>query len=296
LVYSTWCSKMRTQKDFMEKSNDESKNVTAEPLTKGERKILLQFERFTETDEFKNEVKRIRKLVKLPINGIEPTEEDIKGLGNIFRVPDNLPLKKASDGKHPLRILNIEARKISNRLPIDNLYLTMLVRYYVVYNRFFYDELERMKQSFHESNVCELEDAQSEFDEYAPSDDPDEFYSSFSVRGYIDMLENKLWKYPIVLRMHPDASQRDIIEYIKVHWNYIQYYQGLYSNKRKTLSFKNSKTKVNQNTKARNDFIYQNKHLPAKEIAGLLGKQKIYLDVGHIGKIISLEKKKRETK
>jgi len=61
-------------------------------LTKGEKKILLQFERLVETEPFKKEVKRLRSLLKLPVNGIEPTEEDLKNLSDIFRVPDNLPI------------------------------------------------------------------------------------------------------------------------------------------------------------------------------------------------------------
>ncbi len=265
-------------------------------LTKGEKKIMLQFERFTETDIFKKEVKRIRKLVKLPVNGIMPTEDDLKDLSNPFRVPDKLPIKKPADGKHPLRVLNIEVQKILDLLPIDNWYLSLLIKYYVIYNQFFYKELEGMEQFLHSRNVCEIEDAQSEFDEYAPSDDADEFYRTFSVRGYIEMLENKLWKYPVVLRIHPDASQRDIIEYIKTHWIELKHYQGLYADRAKGTSFKNSKTKVNKDTKARNDLIYINGNLPSKEISKLLADQGIYLDVGHILKIISLEKKKREKK
>jgi hypothetical protein len=69
------------------------------------------------------------------------------------------------------------------------------------------------------------------------------------------MLENKLWKYPVVLRIHPDASQRDIIEYIKTHWGLIKHYQDQYTDRNKDASFKNSKTKENLKLKERNDFI-----------------------------------------
>lgn len=264
--------------------------------TKGEKKILLQFERFVETDFFKKEVKRIRSLCKLPAIGIETTEEDLKKLSDIFRVPDNFPVKKTSGKEFPLRTLNLESKKITDLLPITNPYLTALVRHYIIFNKFFYEELSGLRGFFHTANVCELDDAQMEFDEYAPSEDPEEFYSSFSVQAYIQMLKNKLWKYPVVIRIHPDASQRDIVEYVKKHWAEIKYYQDQYADRTKDASFKNSKTKVNKNTKERNDFIYKNRNLSSKEIAGLLGKQGIFLDVGHILKIISLEKKKREKK
>ena len=47
----------------------------------------------------------------------------------------------------------------------------------------------------------------------------------------------------------------------------------------------------------RNDLIYKNRHLPRKEIMQMVSKKfgKI-LDYGHISKIISLEKKRRENK
>jgi hypothetical protein len=268
---------------------------TEENLTKGEKKILLQFERLIETEPFKKEVKRLRSLLKLPVNGIEPTKEDLKELSNTFRIPDNLPIKKPKDGHFPLRQFNIESRKIISLLPIDNLYLSSLVKRYVLFNKFFYDELEDLKRYLHAVNVCELEDAQSEFDEYAPAEDPEDFYSSFSVKAYIEMLQNKLWKYPVVVRIHPDASQRDIIEFIKKHWVEIKHYQDQYINRRKDASFKNSKTTENKKIKERNDFIYKNRHLPRKEISTLVAKTfNEYLDYGHIGKIISLENKKRK--
>lgn len=264
--------------------------------TKGEKKILLQFERFIETDTFEKEVKRIRSLCKLPANGIEPTEEDLKKLSDIFYVPRNFPIKKSNSKEFPLRTLNLESKKITDLLPITNPYLTALVRHYIIFNRFFYEELSDIKGYFHTTNVCELDDAQMEFDEYAPNEDPEEYFGYSSTLAYIKMLKDKLWKYPVVVRIHPDASQRDVIEYIKKHWAEIKYYQDEYADRNKEVSFKNSKTKVNMKTKERNDFIYKNRDLSSKEIASLLAKQGIFLDVGHILKIISLEKRRRENK
>ncbi len=265
--------------------------------TRGEKKILLQFERFVETDFFHQEVKRIRKVTGLPAKGIEPTAEDVTNLSNFFRVPDRYPIKKKSGGQYPLKTLNIESRKLQDALPISNVYLSWLVKYYIIFNRFFYDELKELEQYFHTANVCEITDAQSEFDEYAPSEDPDDFYGSYSIRAYIEMLENKLWRYPVALRIHADASQRDIIEFIKEHWGEIQEYQSRYGDRNKLSSFKNSKTKTNKETKDRNAFIYKHRNLPSREISRLLADEKgMYLDVGHILKIISLEKQKREKK
>lgn len=263
-------------------------------LTQGEKKILLQFERFLSTDIFKEEVLRIRKAIKISTKGIEPTKEDLEKLTDIFRTPDNFPIKKSKDGRHPMRLLNIETRKLVSMLPVNNIYLTSLVKYYILFDKLLYSELAEFKEYFRTANVCELEDAQREFEEYAPSDDPEDY---FSIRSYTEMLENKLWKYPVVLRIHPDASQRDIIEYIKTHWHLIKCYQDQYSNRNKDASFKNSKTKENKKIKERNDFIYKNRDLPRKTIMQMVNKDfGADLDQGSIGKIISLERKKREKK
>lgn len=263
-------------------------------FTQGEKKILLQFERFIQTEFFKSEVLRVRKAIKVPVGGIKPTDEDLAKLTDLFRVPSNFPVKKLIKGSHPMRLLNIETRKLVDMLPVNNIYLTSLVKYYILFDKLLYTELVEFKEYFRTANVCELEDAQREFEEYAPSDDPEDF---FSIRSYTEMLENKLWKYPVVLRIHPDASQRDIIEYIKTHWHLIKYYQEQYTDRHKDASFKNSKTKENLKLKERNDFIYQNRSLPRKTIMQMVNKDfGADLDQGSIGKIISLERKKREKK
>lgn len=263
-------------------------------LTRGERKILLQFERFIETDTFRQEVERIRLLLKLPVNGIDPTEKDLKNLSNRFRIPDNFPnnfpIQKFNNNEHPIRILNAEMRKVINSLPLDSIYFSSLVRYYILFNKFFYDELEDFKSRFHSENVCELEDALEE--DLPDGDDPD-----FNLRAHNEMMEIKLGRYPIALRIHPEASQRDIVEYIKKHWLEIKFYQDQYVSKNKKASFKNSKTKENPWKKERRDYIYENRHLLRKKIMELVttkfGPHR-NIDQGHIGKIISLEKKRRK--
>jgi hypothetical protein len=263
-------------------------------FTQGEKKILLQFERFVETVFFKKEVARIRKAIKIPVDGIKPSPEDLIRLTDLFRIPTNFPVKKLDKGHHPMDLLNIETRKIVDMLPVNNIYLTALVKYYILFDKLLYTELTEFREYFRKANVCEIEDAQGEFEEYAPNDDPESF---FSIRAYIEMLEEKLWKYPVVIRIHPDASQRDIIEYIKTHWSLVKYYQDQYVNEERETSFKNSKTKENIRLKERNDFIYQNKDLPRKTIMQMVNKGfGADLDQGSIGKIISLERKKREKK
>lgn len=264
--------------------------------TKGEKKILLQFVRFTETDLFAQEVKRIRKAVGLPKNGIKSTSDDIKNLHNIARVPDKFPKeKKGEDYRYPFEILDSESRKLVDRLPINNIYLSSLVKYKIIFDRFFYEELENFKNYFHEANVCEISDAESELTEYAP--DPVFTGEEYRDHPQTDILAGKLLRYPIAIRIHPDASQRDVTDFIKKHWNKIKSYQDQYIDKNRVASFRNSKTKINQRNKERNNFIYENKDLPKKEIMHLLAKKYGWdnaLDYAYIGTIISLEDKRRK--
>lgn len=102
--------------------------------------------------------------------------------------------------------------------------------------------------------------------------------------------------FPVMLAISPFASQRDIVEYVKkFHADHILPIQ-----KRSLAKYENTPMRnrsKDSSTRDRNDFIYENRELPRKEIATSVAKKfKEYLDVGHIGKIISEEKKKRENK
>ena len=95
--------------------------------------------------------------------------------------------------------------------------------------------------------------------------------------------------HPVVLYINPEVSQRQIQDFIAKNWLYIKAYQ------------KNEKSKITgfrkKSTLERNDLIYKNRHLPRREIMQIVSKKfgKI-LDYGHISKIISLERKRRENK
>lgn len=96
--------------------------------------------------------------------------------------------------------------------------------------------------------------------------------------------------YPVVMGISPYASKRDLLDFIsKTYKILIKPLQAKFANK----NIKLGKIKTRRN-KERNDFIYQNRHLPLKRIRKLLANQKIFLDDGHISKIISLETKGRK--
>lgn len=132
----------------------------------------------------------------------------------------------------------------------------------------------------------------------------DEYPDGYYEDGYDDddgpmkqpkELEPWSYSHPVIIRVSPYASQREIIDYIKKSYtSYIKPIQERHQDERVYLG---KVRKKKQSIQKRNDFIYENRHLPRKEIMRLVTDSfKETLDYGHIGKIVSLEKKKRENK
>lgn len=100
--------------------------------------------------------------------------------------------------------------------------------------------------------------------------------------------------FPVVIRVSPYASERDIVDFVrKTYFDFIEPIQAKYRSKTTLGKVKNKKVFIQE----RNEFIYQNKDLPRKKIMELItdkyGADKT-VDYAYIGKIISLEKKKRK--
>lgn len=102
--------------------------------------------------------------------------------------------------------------------------------------------------------------------------------------------------FPIAIRISPFATQRDIVDFIKKHEVFIAQMQEQYRKDFKGIRIGKTK-KRSVEVQERNDFIYENRNLPRRKIMELLsekyGADKT-LDMGHISKVISLEKQKRK--
>ncbi len=101
-------------------------------------------------------------------------------------------------------------------------------------------------------------------------------------------------QFPVVIRISPYASKRDILNYVEKLYRFsIEPFQKANQKKTTLGKVKNKKTIIEK----RNDFIYENRKLPRKEIMRLIGDKfgsNNIIDYGYIGKIISLEKRKRK--
>ncbi|OGI79171.1 hypothetical protein A3F19_00150 [Candidatus Nomurabacteria bacterium RIFCSPHIGHO2_12_FULL_37_29] len=116
-----------------------------------------------------------------------------------------------------------------------------------------------------------------------------------SIEDSIALCKNTAKTHPVAIFINPYASENEIVDYIKKLYKIsIKPIQDSYRNpKIKLGKIKKKKAGV----KERNDFIYQNRHLPSKTIMRMLYDKygpKLEMDQGYIGKIISMEKKKRK--
>jgi hypothetical protein len=141
----------------------------------------------------------------------------------------------------------------------------------------FYDE---PPQAMHGADLCMLVDLHNEAEE------------PFSKE--IQDADNHF--YPIAIRISPQATQRDIVDYVEKHARFIRQMQEHYLKDavgQKIGKVKKKDPKVQE----RNDFIYKNQHLPRRKIMEAIVEKfgaDAVIDYGHISKIISLEKKKRK--
>jgi len=131
-------------------------------------------------------------------------------------------------------------------------------------------------------DICHLADLRME------ADQP-------SIRTDILDFDNLL--FPLAIRISPFASQRDILDYVRKNAPMIKREQERYLNESGKIRIGKVK-KRKEKIRGRNDFIYENRHLPHREIMQLVmekfGDSSDTPDQGHIGKIISLEKKRRK--
>jgi hypothetical protein len=102
--------------------------------------------------------------------------------------------------------------------------------------------------------------------------------------------------YPVTLHISPHASRNDILDYIeKLYSTEILPIQKKYrSTEVKIGSFR----KRSRTIRARDNFIYENRDLPRKEIVRLVMEKfpavADTVDEGSVGKLISLEIKRRK--
>lgn len=253
----------------------------AEKVNQGKQKLLNYLDSFIELDYFQNEIKTLREKFNIPKNGFNLSEELKKEITRnvMIEAPFHIPVELENKKLELMKPINLAIREVSSKFPINDYAIISLFKIYLFYNIKLYECLDGLG----EINLCRTEDVKEELEEYsflAPSDE------------VVRIFKRKFNDYPVVIKLHPSISQRDLLAYIKDYWHLIRYYLSQYKDKKSKLGkIKRKKSSI----KERNKFIYENRNLPRKKIMQLVAdKFKEILDYGHIGKIISLEKKRRK--
>ncbi len=247
-----------------------------EKLTLTAKQTLLFFEEFVRKEEVVNFVKELRKELNLPLEGIDFTKEDEEALTGRIEILMYTPervvkLSQSTNENRALQACNIFTREQSR----SSIYISTLLRFYVFFNKTM--DLV-MKISDHYNDYLRIE--------YLPSE-----LSGRSKEHFYDHYDAVSKKNPVALLIDPEVSQRQIQDFISHNWTTIRSYRE----KKPVITYKRKKSKIQE----RNDFIYQHRDLPRREImmkvTDKYGPDGV-IDYAYVGKIISLERKKREKK
>ena len=238
-------------------------NIEPYLKSRGVQKMWNYFIEITKTEYFQNFIKDIRQKYGIPINGFKMHNKEIG-------IPaETVVLSKAQDEELKNEIITRICEKY--RLHYFDYY--DVIEFYIFYN---------ILRPLNEIGACGL---------FRVSDVIDEKNEPF---GELFQRSDDM-AYPIAIMISPYASQRDLIDFIKnkVVWEKeIKFLQDKY----KDDNVKIGKVKAkDEKIQKRNDFIYDHRDLPRKQIMSLVHKEfGVVLDYGHIAKIISLENQKRK--
>lgn len=246
-------------------------------------KVINAVEEYIHSPIFQSKIHKLREKIGIPVKeGLPFTDKDevLKrhNLKRVFYHPQSII-------KNHGRTVNLELRKIiKDDFPIGNLETELGFRIFFYHNLYIRDIFE---SGLWVNNMCKLVEARNEFLEY--SGDDKEFCDM-----YIQHQENMTKTYPIALYIHAESSQRDIVEYIRAMWPAFELFRKEFRKQKSLIGkVKNKKKSIRE----RNNFIYENRHFPSREILSKVYDKfgpKIEMDQGYIGKIISLERKKRK--
>lgn len=262
-------------------------------IAQGEGKLLVNFKKITKTENFQQEVKRIREILNLPVEGVMLQKGESSEVIKQIKTPEREESTYILNDRFIFETVSKypkEIKKLESMFPVMNNYFSMLLRNYIYYNIFLYDELMNYDNPIH--NICDLVDAEQEYSEFMLDEDPE---SNFSIDSHNNAVIRFIDNKPISIRLHAEASQRDVVDFVEKNWKKIEELQGKYTTGKIVFGLKHSKTRKNNKIEERDDLIYMNQDKSSRELISLV-KQKtnMTLDLGHIDRIKQVERKKRK--
>jgi hypothetical protein len=258
-------------------------------LTQSAQQTIKFFEEFIRRDTVTEFIKKYRQYLNLPPNGLVLTKEDQDELGNRLGLPHFYLPKRAKEKfpkderEKPFRVVNT-CLAFTGQQRVRLWSVALMLLHYLFFNRITDIPIKLLGIGTGGDDLIRLNHLPSELSWFDSED-------HFLLKCMYDHFENISKTHPIVLYLNPEASQRQIQEFLARNWVFVEKYKKEVKNP--ITGFRKKDPKKRE----RNDFIYANRNLPRSKIVSMVIKKfGDAPDEGAIGKIISLEKKKREKK
>lgn len=274
--------RLRNKKLFLEKIRE-----LDSPPSQGSIKIALFLERLFVTHVIQDQVLSLRKELGVAPSGIEL---DKKALDSTLRNPFvYLPKTLSAKARKQANVGLIGIRK---RVPVTSIRgIEIALNLFLFHDAY---DIEFLSYLFPLSDLCRIENSKS-LEQLARRD--------FEILDYyIQHIAHEDDYYPLKIQISKFAGQRDVIDFVKKNWHEIN--QQLLGDREFSSSYNFSETENllskgrvrNLEDKERNTLLYENRHLSMREKKALIKKvyPGVLLDDGEIGKIISLERKRRK--
>lgn len=214
--------------------------------TQNSKKIWAYYKHLTKTEEFLNDISKIRKICKIPEKGYAPRNS----------APPH-------EWIYHKKYFN-EREKILNKYNLYSGHWWIPLDYFIFYSKL-------TKPDIFSGELLTLTDI-------------NEFWSKESAKHFTSF-------YPLLIGVNPYASLRDMLDWIRTNYRYINSFQNLEKKKGNRIS--NYRMRRPEKER-RNDYIYKHRKKSLKNIEESLGKLGFDMDQGLISKIISLESKRRK--
>jgi hypothetical protein len=233
--------------------------------TKARDKVLSLWRNITGKDEFQEWVKKTRVRYGIPAGGFEDDSEN-----------PNLP----KDWKHLLNLkkrtaLSNAASRFAKKMGFPHSEGGSLAIGYL-----FYGQSYEVHESPHEFNLCVVTDVLEE--------------KNYPYTRIISESDEKF--YPVSIRVSPEASLRDILDFVKKNYlGSIEYIQEKYKDESLTIGKTRKRNPALRSMYGAIYHLREKEKLSATQIGKLIQEQYgKHLDKGVIEKIISLERKRRK--
>ncbi len=251
--------------------------------TSAETKLFNYIKKLLEDPSFRNELDNVRKTSGIPENGFKRIYINKKYKTKKFKhlkTPEELGYEFDNKKFNQAMDNVFEKYGISEGLAGS---WTTLLRSIVLYNSYEFEDYYSTYGSmvYGMIDVIDLSSMLSQNYEDEPAEDR------------INLLEEYTDSKPVAILINPYATQRDILDFVKKLYK-TSISPILNSYKKNDIAL-GKKRKSNDRTENRNRLIYENRHLPKKELIHLVSKEyKEVLEQSYLNTIIRKEKEKRK--